>query len=55
MQTIFKKTTIQELLKKWHKKVDLTEIEILISHEIGKNKAFILTYPEYKLNFCYSI
>ncbi|MCK4636098.1 MAG: peptide chain release factor N(5)-glutamine methyltransferase [Candidatus Moranbacteria bacterium] len=42
---------IQELLKKWHEKVNLPEIELLISHELNKNRSFITAHPEYKLNF----
>lgn len=48
---MFKKTTIQTLLTKWHKKVDLTDIEILIAHELKKDKIFIFTHPEHELNF----
>ncbi len=48
---MFKKTTIQELLKKWHKKVELTEIEILIAHELEKDRVFILAHPEHLLSF----
>lgn len=44
-------TTIQNLIKKWHKKVDLIDIEALIEHELKKDKTFILTHPKYKLNF----
>lgn len=45
------KKTIQNLIKKWHKKVDLIDIEVLISHEINKDPIFITTHPEYTLNF----
>ncbi len=40
---------IKKLLQKYQNKIDLLDLEILISEAIGKSKEFILTHPEYTL------
>jgi len=45
MQTIF------DLQKKYSQKIDLIDLEILLSFVLNKNREFILSHPEYQLSF----
>jgi release factor glutamine methyltransferase len=41
--------TLSEIRKKYRQKIDLFDLEILIAHELGKSREFILTHPDYEI------
>lgn len=42
--------TIKEICKKYHKKIDYLDLELIIAHILKKTREFILAHLEYKLN-----
>jgi release factor glutamine methyltransferase len=43
-------STIKEIKQKYHDKIDLLDLELIISRVINKPREFVLTHPELKLN-----
>ncbi len=41
--------TIREICKKYHNKIDALDLELIIAHEIGKTREFVLAHPEHNL------
>lgn len=41
--------TIKEIHQKYHAKIDTLDLELIIAHEIGKTREFVLAHPEFKL------
>lgn len=41
--------TIRETYQKYYKKIDALDLELIIAHEIGKAREFVLAHPEYNL------
>jgi len=41
--------TIAEIRKKYYNKIDALDLELIIAHEIGKTREFVLAHPEHKL------
>jgi len=39
--------TIAEIRKKYHAKIGALDLELIIAHEIGKTREFVLAHPEY--------
>jgi release factor glutamine methyltransferase len=39
--------SIESILSKWSQKCDVLDVELIISHVLGKDRVFIMTHPEY--------
>jgi len=42
-----KQNSIKFALSKWSQKCDVLDVELIISHVLGKDRVFIMTHPEY--------
>lgn len=41
--------SIQEIKKRYYKKIDLLDLELIISRVIKKTREFVLTHPEHEI------
>lgn len=47
---LFSFMQIYELIKKYGSKINVFDLELLITHALGKTREFVLTHPEYSVN-----
>ena len=43
-------SSVKEIIKKYFKRIDILDLELLIASTIKKPREFVLTHPEYKLS-----